>query len=123
MKLLTLVNSVPALREVASLKLSPKKAFELSSFIKKVDVEVKTFYELNDAKIISYDYKPLEWVNAGKNIVPLEKMEEYTTYMNEVWDAEIVIETPKLSLDDLWETQVSASVFMTLDWLFVENEA
>ena len=125
MRLWTIVNSQQAISELTKMKINKFKAFNLSVFLKKVEPEISTYYEIRSEKMkeLEMTSKPIPWTNLVNIFCDnAENMKAYNEFMKELDDKEIDIEAPKISLADIWETTMSAETFLNLDWLFVENE-
>lgn len=112
MKLWVIVNSISPINELLKLKMDVQKAFEIMTFVKKLDPEIKSFNELREAKI-----KELGEEKDGSVRVKDERIDEYVKYMNELAEKEIDIEPPKLKKEDL-KGDIEVSTLMALDFLF-----
>lgn len=113
-----LINSQNSLRTIASLKLKPKLAYTLGVLIlrKQVDSNIKTFVEYRDEKVqelglINETTKQKYIPNPPDENKPEEVKvsKEFHELMNGALQAEVTLEIPEISIDDLENSGVTIS--------------
>lgn len=114
MKLKQIIESEKAISELLQQKLPFNTAFDLKMFVLDVDKEVKTFYELRDARIKEYG----EDVGEGRyQIKDEEKIKELSQELESVLDKDIDVKIPEINREQLSKAEITVNDLITLNWL------
>jgi len=96
MKLIELVNSQEWLNKLLKVEMDIKKAYELRKFIIETDNKLKAFNQTRDDLIKKYGEEK-EWQTRVKE----ENISKFIEDINIIWEEEIEIEIPEITIDDL----------------------
>jgi hypothetical protein len=120
MKLETIINSKQAIENLSKQNLPIRIAFELKTFIQKLNPEFTAFFELRNAKMKEYG-TPGEVKPDGSQVFTFtpENTEKFNAEINEVLDKDIDADIPVIKISDLEkkEVSISAADLIILEWL------
>jgi len=122
-KLQKLVESKEALARLIKCSLPIGITWDLKGFIKKIDVELTTFEEIKNQKIIELGEEVFdEGGNSQGTKVKPENINEFHKIVGELFDKDIDITVPEIKIDTLKNCNIDISVsdLMILDWLIIE---
>jgi len=121
MNLLKLVNSVPALNELSTVKLPAKVSFKFVKFLKAIDEDVKGYQNTRNEQLKKYGTAKLD--ANGKETEEYEVLlktdngKKFIAEMEELEATEVTAEIPEIKLDDLGEEKISGGSLLALEWL------
>lgn len=111
MKIIQLFNSQQWLNELIKCKMDIKKSYALRKFIIEIKDKLQAFSETREELIKKY-WEEIE----GKVQVKQENIQQFFTEINTIWDEEVTITIPEISIDDVtWE--MSTDLLFSLDYI------
>jgi ribose 5-phosphate isomerase len=115
MKLAELVNSTKALQDLLTQKLPIELAFELKTFISKLNPELSSYDEIRNEKVKQYGGK----TDDGFTVLP-ENLDVFFKEIAELLDKEIDCVPPVVKIKDLKGCTMSIADLTILSWLIKE---
>ena len=106
------MSSAQALNDLAKLSFKATKAFELKTFLKAVEAEVKIFDETRLEKA-----KELGTLEGEQYKFDEEGAKKFNEEMTALGDKDIAIDVPVITKEDLGEQSVTIATLAQLDWL------
>lgn len=111
MKIIELYNAQQALLKISKIEMNIKKSYELKKFILKSREKLEAFNEIRSDLIKKY-WEEKDWNIFVKN----ENINSFYSDLSIVWEEEINIEIPTISIEDL-EWNIDTETLIQLDFL------
>lgn len=108
-----------ALAELGRFSFPAKTGWEIGTVTRAVQREMDEYERQRKEKINTYGYPDKE---NGGNKVPVEKLDEYNKWIEELLTVEVEIAVTPLSLSELGSKELPASIFANAGWLFTDKE-
>ena len=128
MKLRTVIDSKESLEKLMKCSLPINIAWELKKFVKSVNVELVSYEEIKNDKIIEMGEKYVDETGTEKLKVKDKNIQKFISEMNLLLDKDIESVPIQIKIKDLMEYKdvdgkgidITTPDLMNLDWLIVE---
>ncbi len=120
-KLSQIINSQEELKKLLDFKLPVKTAYNIGKMINKIQPELKAFEEVRVKLIKELGEQKGE---DGNWEIKKENLQKFTEEIEKVLNSEISLDFnevdkfQKISIDQIGEEKIEASLLLKLDWLF-----
>lgn len=120
-KLLQVVNCIPALNELVTYKMPAKISYSIAKATKVINDELPLYEKTRTAKAEEYaskdaDGKPIIEDNQYK--FEAAALKAYSTELESLLNQTFDIQIDKISIDALGDAEIQPQQFLVLDWLF-----
>ena len=117
MKLVVLINSLSAIKELADLPFKAVVSFRLKKFLLSVSEHEKAY---TDARAVLFERYGTPDVGGNTISIKKEHLDVFQHDMAELLDEEIELNIPEITISDFGDITIEPSKLLQLEWLIKE---